>query len=215
MGVTHAFSIGKADGADTTLVQPSNWNAAHTVTDLAYTVQGTTLTGVGLLWSKTTTTTLASFTTAATLIGAVGTGVGTLTLPANSLTVGRTIRIKMWGVYGCTSTAPTLNFLLTLQGVTIATSGAISMSTVSMTNRPWQAEFMVNCRATGASATVIGNGVVLGHNTITAQNSWLMVGALANVNTAATAAIDFTVACNSSNAANTISMVNCTVEVLG
>ncbi len=32
MGVTHAFTSPKADGGDTTLVQPSNWNAAHTLT---------------------------------------------------------------------------------------------------------------------------------------------------------------------------------------
>lgn len=33
MGITHAFVSGKADGADTSLVRPSNWNAAH-VTNL-------------------------------------------------------------------------------------------------------------------------------------------------------------------------------------
>lgn len=32
MGVTHAFTSPKADGGDATLVQPSNWNAAHTLT---------------------------------------------------------------------------------------------------------------------------------------------------------------------------------------
>src|SRR6185437_14624248 len=30
-GVTHTFVSGVADGADTTLVRPSNWNAAHTI----------------------------------------------------------------------------------------------------------------------------------------------------------------------------------------
>lgn len=36
MPITHPFSSAKSDGADATLVRPSNWNAAHTVTDLAY-----------------------------------------------------------------------------------------------------------------------------------------------------------------------------------
>ena len=31
MGVTHAFTSPKADGGDATLVQPSNWNAAHSL----------------------------------------------------------------------------------------------------------------------------------------------------------------------------------------
>lgn len=32
MPVTHAFTSAKADGVDATLVQPSNWNADHTIT---------------------------------------------------------------------------------------------------------------------------------------------------------------------------------------
>ena len=35
MPVTHTFTSPKADGADATLVRPSNWNAAHTVTGFA------------------------------------------------------------------------------------------------------------------------------------------------------------------------------------
>jgi hypothetical protein len=33
MAITHAFTSAKVDGADATLVQPSDWNAAHTVAD--------------------------------------------------------------------------------------------------------------------------------------------------------------------------------------
>jgi hypothetical protein len=33
MSITHAFTSPKADGTDPTLVQPSNWNAAHVATD--------------------------------------------------------------------------------------------------------------------------------------------------------------------------------------
>ena len=33
MAVTHKFSSAKADGADATLVRPSNWNDAHDVQD--------------------------------------------------------------------------------------------------------------------------------------------------------------------------------------
>lgn len=32
MGIKHAFTSAKADGSDGTLVQPSNWNADHTIT---------------------------------------------------------------------------------------------------------------------------------------------------------------------------------------
>jgi len=36
-GITHSFTSPKADGPDTTLVRPSDWNAAHSVSDIALT----------------------------------------------------------------------------------------------------------------------------------------------------------------------------------
>lgn len=36
MGITHLFVSGKADGGDTTLVQPSNWNADHVVPHITF-----------------------------------------------------------------------------------------------------------------------------------------------------------------------------------
>ncbi|BDU72385.1 hypothetical protein [Mesoterricola silvestris] len=170
----------------------------------------------GVIWTKTSATTLASFTTAATLIGAVGTGVGTLTLPANFLTVGRTIRIRMKGVYGDTTTAPTLNFTITLGGVTVVTSTAITMTTASMTNRPWELDVDIVCRATGTTATVIGSGFVRGANTAAVMALWPLVATAAvNVDTTASAVLGVTVACGTSNAANTITCHTATVEVIG
>lgn len=34
MSVTHPFVSAKADGPDTTVVRPTNWNAGHTITDI-------------------------------------------------------------------------------------------------------------------------------------------------------------------------------------
>lgn len=33
MAIKHAFTSGVSDGADTTVVRPSNWNANHTIDD--------------------------------------------------------------------------------------------------------------------------------------------------------------------------------------
>jgi hypothetical protein len=41
MAITHTFTSAKADGADATLVQPSDWNAAHTVADGSLTIAAT------------------------------------------------------------------------------------------------------------------------------------------------------------------------------
>lgn len=43
----HAFTSAKADGADTSLVQPSNWNANHTLTGSNNVLFGTNGTGTG------------------------------------------------------------------------------------------------------------------------------------------------------------------------
>ncbi len=47
ISLTHAFSSGKSDGGDATLVQPSNWNANHTITMATARVLGRTTAGGG------------------------------------------------------------------------------------------------------------------------------------------------------------------------
>lgn len=42
LAVTHPFVSGKTDGGDATQVQPSNWNAGHTLTGSASLAQGGT-----------------------------------------------------------------------------------------------------------------------------------------------------------------------------
>lgn len=45
--IKHAFTVSKADGPDATLVQPSNWNEDHTVTQAPSRILGRTSAGVG------------------------------------------------------------------------------------------------------------------------------------------------------------------------
>lgn len=47
ISLKHTFQSAKSDGADTTLVQPSNWNAEHTFTAAAGTVLGRNTSGAG------------------------------------------------------------------------------------------------------------------------------------------------------------------------
>jgi hypothetical protein len=94
--VTHPFVSAVADGADTSVVRPSNWNATHTLTGTLDVANGgtgvTTSTGTGstvLSASPTFTGTLAAAAiTASTTLGV--TGVSTLTGGAviQGLTVG-------------------------------------------------------------------------------------------------------------------------------
>lgn len=45
--ITHAFTSAKADGTDTTLVQPSNWNEAHDITMATSRILGRVTSGSG------------------------------------------------------------------------------------------------------------------------------------------------------------------------
>lgn len=47
VSLKHAFTSGKSDGADATLIQPSNWNAEHTLSLATNTLLGRTTAGTG------------------------------------------------------------------------------------------------------------------------------------------------------------------------
>jgi len=47
ISLTHAFVSGKSDGADSTLVQPSNWNDQHTLTCASGVILGRSTAGAG------------------------------------------------------------------------------------------------------------------------------------------------------------------------
>lgn len=55
ISVTHAFQSGKADGSDATLVQPSNWNAEHTITMATSRLLGRLTAGTGAVEELTAT----------------------------------------------------------------------------------------------------------------------------------------------------------------
>lgn len=67
----HAFQSAKADGADSTLVQPSNWNAQHTLTGSNNVLFGTNGTGTGGEITITSPLTLSTSALALT-IGSAG-----------------------------------------------------------------------------------------------------------------------------------------------
>ncbi len=54
MSITHTFTCLIADGADATIVRPSNWNAAHTITVVAETPSGT-IDGANKIFTLTST----------------------------------------------------------------------------------------------------------------------------------------------------------------
>lgn len=92
VSLKHAFTSAKADGADLTQVQPSNWNAEHNLTCNSGVILGRTTASVGSVEELTAGTgiTLAAGTVSVTS-GTYATLTGTENLTNKTLTTGNTI----------------------------------------------------------------------------------------------------------------------------
>lgn len=159
---------------------------------------------LGVAFTQTATGTAAN-TVAETAISS--TGVGTLTLPADFLTVSKTIRIKGAGFHSSTG-SPTLNLRVKFGSTSICTTGAHTHH--NATNGYFEFECTATTRTTGVSGTVFAQGkfydatdiVPMGNTTTT------------TINTTTTQAISVTGQWSAASASNTISLTNMTVEVL-
>lgn len=86
----------------------------------------------------------------------VGIGSGTITLPANYLVSGKTIRVKASGVYTSTTSAGNMTVKFKL-GSTIIVSTSLFPLVDNQTNQLWSFGIALTCRSTGTTGTVIGN----------------------------------------------------------
>lgn len=85
-----------------------------------------------------------------------------ITVPANYLQDGRTLRLTLYGRYGNVITAvPTLTFRLRWGGVAgtvVSQSAAIVMSAVAMTAALWKMELVIQVRSNGSAGTLFTMG---------------------------------------------------------
>lgn len=138
----------------------------------------------------------------------IGTGIGTKTLPANFLVIGKTIRVKTRGYLSDTLT-PTLNFKFKLGSTQIVATSAITLG-VGISNVGYEAEFELTCRTTGASGTVYGQGRVIVNGV--AVNA--TATATATIDTTATQVVDISGTWGTASASNTITTSNAVLEAL-
>lgn len=91
----------------------------------------------------------------------IGTGTGSATFTANLLTAGKTFRVIQKGFISTTSPADTCNLRVKIGGTTVSTI-AIDTSSMgaSQTNVPYFLEYLIVCRTTGASGTVMITGTI-------------------------------------------------------
>lgn len=146
---------------------------------------------------------------------AIPTGTGSLTLPANFLTVGKKIRISGHGVYTTPAvTGGTVTIKVKL-GSTVLAQVATSALLVGATGASFQFECVITCRSAGASGSVVCGGAV---NYEVASAGRLFDdldngGAATTVDTTAQQVLDVTVTWDSASTSKIVKTTNALVEV--
>ncbi len=159
-----------------------------------------------------------SVTNTVTETSIVGSGVGTLTLPANFFVAGKTIRIMMSGVYSTVAVTGDTVTIKVKYGSTVIASSATTSLLAGATNLYWWAEALITCRTTGASGTVQISGGT--RYQISATTHAIAEDELNNsvgtttIDTTASALLDITVTHSAANASNTVKSLVGSFEIL-
>jgi hypothetical protein len=134
-------------------------------------------------------------------------GVGTLTLPADFLTVGKTIRFRVMGdLVKAGGSANTLTVRVKLNSVEVITFTRI-FTTLALTTNFWQVDGCLTCYSTGTTGTVFGQAL---QTALTANVNT----ATSTVNTTIAQTFDITAQWTSAISGHTIECSNSIIEVL-
>jgi hypothetical protein len=143
-----------------------------------------------------------------------GTGIGTLTLPANFFVVGKSLRITLRGRHTIDATPPNFTIRLKLGAVTLASHVHTDLND---TDQYWEINFILTCRTTGAGGTVIGQGYQLESETTAGDsNSFepMVMTATAAMDTTAALTLDVTIHPDVADAGSSHTTTNALVEVI-
>lgn len=154
--------------------------------------------------------TVANTTTETTLFGTL---VGSKTFAASSFfAIGKTVEVEAWGHFSTTGT-PTIRFRLKLGSTAVLDTTAITTPS-GVTNMWWHFKGTLTCRTTGASGTVIAQGVVYYGAAGTLLHMPIVSTGTTTIDTTAAQVLDLTVEWGTASASNTISCHNAKVAAL-
>lgn len=201
-----------AGTAPTTPVSGDMWNDS-TQQCIRSQSSGITKSLSGVIFTQTASATVGNTTDETSV---VGTGVGVTLLPANFWTVGKTIRLKVYGHISCTA-SDTASVRVKVGSVTVGSSIDDAFP-VTLTNSLFIGEVLMTCRTTGATGTLF----VQGYTTIYASSSadmttygrQIVSTATVTIDTTATGQLNATYQWSAARAGNTITSTNSTIEVL-
>jgi hypothetical protein len=163
---------------------------------------------VGCLYSQTADGVMTGTTSETSIINTSG-AVGTLTLPANFLVAGKTLRVTIAGTFSTGTTGGNSQLRLKLGTTTVFDSTNITMPN-NQTNGGYQAEILLSCRSTGVTGSVRTMAAVVRSSGTPVNFSGGTYSA--TVDTTAAQTLDVLLQSNQSTTTVTITLV--TVEVL-
>ena len=143
-----------------------------------------------------------------------GSGVGTLTLPANFWTVGKTIRFEIHVDFADTGN-PTADIHVFYGATKLSDSSPIALSGLSATEG-WETRVLITCRTVGATGTVETH-IDWEYETTTGSSPIErldVAGTITTIDTTASGALDATFTWGTAAAANTLTSKIAFVEVL-
>lgn len=136
------------------------------------------------------------------------TGVGSLTIPANTISVGESIRLRAKGYMSIAGAAVNASIRFNINGTTYLSALTQSIASLSGT-RLWEVDVVLTCTAVGVSGSLIGQGGFTYSPTATTVARFDMVNtAEVTVDTTSTMVIDLTFQWGTANTLNTISCTN-------
>lgn len=165
----------------------------------------------GVIFTQVQTVTIANTTSETT---GLGTGIGSLSLPANSLRVGKTLRVTLMGYMSFTGTV-TLTPKLKLGSTLIDTGSAAPSLSGTVINQSWKFEALCTVYSIGAGGTLWTQGFfTYGTSTTAIQGFGRENTSTVSLDTTASQTIDFTFTWSVADAGNTITITNVLIEVL-
>ena len=162
---------------------------------------------VGCIFTGTADATVGNTTTETSIMP---TGIGTLTLPANFWTIGKSVRIRLRGIISKGTTSVTRKYTLYHGAVTIKTN-TTAAGTTAITNQGWEFEAVLTCRSTGATGTIMAHMRQFHYGL---SDPTMELTATTTIDTTASALLDYKFQWSANDAANNMVTQIASVEVL-
>ncbi len=191
---------------------PSSGDYWHSSTQKALRMflDGLTQTFPGIIFTASAGATVGNTTTETSLIG---TGIGSVALPASFYSAGKYLRIKAKGFISNTGT-PTIRIRVKLGSTAILDTTATTMVTITGAMM-FEIHAEILCRTTGASGSVIGQGVFIYYSAAGTPNYISMVNTTTTtIDTTAGQVADVTAEWGTIDPSNTMTATQSTFEVL-